>query len=43
MVMRYYGSNDQLFAAANDVDLRLPDPSGIPRRKLGVALVAHFL
>src|SRR5689334_25384946 len=43
MVMRYYGSKDQLFAAAVDVDLRLPDPSGIPRRKLGATLVAHFL
>jgi AcrR family transcriptional regulator len=43
MVMRYYGSKDQLFAAAVDVDLRLPDPSGIPRRKLGAALVAHFI
>jgi AcrR family transcriptional regulator len=43
MVMRYYGSKDQLFAAAVDVDLRLPDLSGIPRRRLGATLVAHFL
>jgi AcrR family transcriptional regulator len=43
MVMRYYGSKDGLFAAAVEVDLRLPDLSTIPRRKLGAALVAHFL
>jgi len=43
MVMRYYGSKDQLFAAAVDVDLRLPDLSGVPRRRLGATLVEHFL
>jgi AcrR family transcriptional regulator len=43
MVMRYYGSKDQLFDAAVDVDLRLPDLTELPRRKLGAALVAHFL
>jgi AcrR family transcriptional regulator len=43
MVMRYYGSKDGLFAAAVEVDLRLPDLSTIPRRKLGATLVAHFL
>jgi AcrR family transcriptional regulator len=43
MVMRYYGSKERLFAAAVDLDLRLPDLTGVPRRRLGEALVAHFL
>lgn len=43
MVMRYYGSKAQLFAAAVDIDLRLPDLASIPRRRLGATLVAHFL
>jgi AcrR family transcriptional regulator len=43
MVMRYYGSKDGLFAAAVDVDLRLPDLPAVPRRRLGATLVAHFL
>lgn len=43
MVMRYYGTKARLFAAAVDIDLRLPDLATIPRRRLGEALVAHFL
>jgi AcrR family transcriptional regulator len=43
MVMRYYGSKSQLFAAAVDIDLRLPDVSNLPREGLGEALVHHFL
>ena len=43
MVMRYFGSKARLFAAAVDPDLRLPDLSGLPRRRLGKVLVAHFL
>lgn len=43
MVMRYYGNKAKLFAAAVDVDLRLPDLTAIPRRRLGQTLVAHFL
>jgi AcrR family transcriptional regulator len=43
MVMRYYGSKAQLFAAAVDIDLRLPDLTSIPKRRLGATLVAHFL
>jgi AcrR family transcriptional regulator len=43
MVMRYYGSKAALFAAAVDVDLRLPDLTTIPRRRLGTTLVSHFL
>jgi AcrR family transcriptional regulator len=43
MVMRYYGSKSNLFASAVAVDLRLPDLTAIPRRRLGTTLVAHFL
>ena len=43
MVMRYYGNKAQLFAAAVDADLRLPDVDGIPRDRLGETLVAHFI
>jgi AcrR family transcriptional regulator len=43
MVIRYYGSKAALFAAAVDVDLRLPDLAAVPRRRLGATLVAHFL
>ena len=43
MVMRYYGNKEKLFAAAADFDLDLPDLTSVPRRRLGVTLVAHFL
>jgi AcrR family transcriptional regulator len=43
MVMRYYGNKATLFAAAVDIDLRLPDITTIPKRRLGQTLVAHFL
>jgi AcrR family transcriptional regulator len=43
MVMRYFGSKDQLFAAAADFDLELPDLSGIDRDQLGAVLVDHFM
>ena len=43
MVMRYFGSKEQLFAAAADFDLQLPDLSGVERERLGDRLVAHFL
>ncbi|MBV9547786.1 MAG: TetR family transcriptional regulator [Chloroflexi bacterium] len=43
MVMRYFGSKEQLFAAASDLDLELPDLAGVPLRKLGAVLAAHFL
>ena len=43
MVMRYYGSKADLFVAAVDVDLRLPDPAALPRDRLGASLVQHFL
>jgi AcrR family transcriptional regulator len=43
LVMRYYGSKEKLFAAAAHFDLRLPDLSGLPRERIGAALVEHFL
>lgn len=43
MVMRYFGNKAQLFAAAVDIDLRLPDLAAIPARHRGRSLVAHFL
>jgi AcrR family transcriptional regulator len=41
--MRYFGSKDQLFAAAADFDLQIPDLSGVDREHLGARLVTHFL
>ncbi|MFF1625928.1 MULTISPECIES: TetR family transcriptional regulator [unclassified Streptomyces] len=43
MVMRYYGSKEGLFAAVLNVDLRLPDPSGLDPNDVGRTLVSHFL
>lgn len=43
MVIRYYGSKEGLFAAAVDVDLRLPDPAAVPADRLGEVFVRHFL
>jgi AcrR family transcriptional regulator len=43
MVMRYYGTKARLFAAAVNIDLRLPNLASIPKRHLGEILVAHFL
>jgi AcrR family transcriptional regulator len=43
MVMRYFGSKEQLFAKAAHFDLRLPDLAGIPKERVGRALVAHFV
>lgn len=43
MVMRYYGNKEGLFAAAVAIDLKLPDPSSLPRDEAGRALVTHFL
>ena len=43
MVMRYYGSKEGLFAAALDVDLRLPDLGGVPPGERGHRLVEHFI
>jgi AcrR family transcriptional regulator len=43
MVMRYFGSKDQLFAAAAEFDLRLPDLSGVAADRVGEDLIRHFL
>jgi AcrR family transcriptional regulator len=43
MVMRYFGTKEQLFAAAAEFDLRFPDLSDVPADALGAALVGHFL
>lgn len=43
MVMRYFGSKDELFARASEFDLRLPDLANIERSQLGVTLIGHFL
>ena len=43
MVMRYYRSKEGLFAAAADVDLRLPDLADCPPADRGRRLVDHFL
>ena len=43
MVMRYFGSKEQLFAAAAQLDLRLPDLRAVPRDRVGLALARHFV
>ena len=43
MVMRYFGSKEQLFSEATRYDLRLPDLSAIPRDQVGERLVRHLL
>lgn len=43
MVMRYFGSKDQLFAAAADFDLAIPDLPDVDRDQVGARLVEHFL
>jgi AcrR family transcriptional regulator len=43
LVVRYFGSKPGLFAAATDVDLRIPDLTGAPADEHGERLVEHFL
>ncbi|MFE0579402.1 MULTISPECIES: TetR family transcriptional regulator [unclassified Streptomyces] len=43
MVMRYFGSKEQLFGAALAVDLRLPDLGAVPAGELPAVLVRHFV
>ena len=43
MVMRYYGSKEGLFSAAVDVDLHLPDLTGVPTDELGQVIARHFV
>src|SRR3982074_3486930 len=42
MVMRYFGNKDQLFAAAADFDLQIPDLTDVATSQVGARLVAHF-
>ena len=43
MVMRYFGSKQDLFAAAVDVDLALPDLTKVLKTRRGLALTEHFI
>jgi AcrR family transcriptional regulator len=43
MVMRYYGNKENLFAAAAEFDLRMPDLAAVPRKEAGTTLAQHFL
>lgn len=43
LVMRYFGNKEQLFSAAAEFDLRLPDLAAIPDAMLGAELAAHFI
>ncbi len=43
LVMRYFGSKQKLFVAAADIDLRIPELSGVACEAVGAALVEHFL
>ena len=43
MVMRYFGNKDQLFAAAADFDLAIPDLADVDRDQLGAHLAGHFI
>ena len=43
MVMRYFGTKAQLFDAALDIDLRLPDLSALAPEELPRMVVRHFL
>jgi AcrR family transcriptional regulator len=43
MVIRYFGNKAGLFAAAAELDLRIPDLRDLDRLRVGEALVAHFL
>ena len=43
MVMRYFGSKAELFDAALDIDLRLPDLSDVPADQLPLVFIRHFL
>ncbi|MFG3495582.1 TetR family transcriptional regulator [Streptomyces sp. NPDC047928] len=43
MVMRYYGNKEGLFAAASEIDLRLPPVAALPAKHIGAVLVTHFL
>jgi AcrR family transcriptional regulator len=43
MVIRYFGSKEGLFAAAVQLDLRLPTLAGVPPERRGEVLGRHFV
>ncbi len=43
MVMRYFGDKKNLFEAASEIDLHLPDLTDVDKEKIGSTLVEHFL
>lgn len=43
LVIRYFGSKDELFSAVAEPNLRLPDLSQVPVKRIGETLVGHFL
>ncbi len=43
LVMRYFGAKADLFNAATDIDLRIPDLADAPPVEHGERLVEHFL
>ncbi len=43
IVIRYYGSKEELFVAATPLDLRAEGLIGVPRDRVGEALVRHVL
>ncbi len=43
MVMRYFGSKEELFTAAAAIDLALPDLTEVPVDDVGRTLVTHFV
>ncbi len=43
LVIRYFGSKDELFARAAVLNLKLPDLSKTDRSEIGETLVRHFL
>src|ERR1700742_4522401 len=43
MVIRYFGSKEGLFAAVADLDFKAGHLGGVPRKKLGEAIVRHML
>lgn len=43
LVIRYFGSKDELFSTVAEPDLKLPDLSHLPHDRIGEMLVGHFL
>lgn len=43
MVIRYFGSKEDLFTAVASLDFKAHELAGVPRKKLGEAMVRHVL